>query len=114
MRSNKHNGDELNDGLLYYGTKRTVRDSNKRIIDTEFIEAGKLYYKIKSFKYDDFKQYFGIDIKIDLKVKTYNVRDIDDVHLIKINNEYYDITSIDKADRFLYLYLSKRRDGKLD
>lgn len=114
MRFNRNNGEEFNDGLLYYGIKKTVRDENKKVIDTEFIELGRLYYKIKSFKHDDFKQYFGIDSKIDLKVKTYNVRDIDGVHLIKINNEYYDITSIDKADRFLYLYLTKRRDGKLD
>ena len=114
MRFNKNNGEELNDGVLFYGTKKTIRNEEKKIVGTEFIEDGRLYYKIKSFRYDDYRQYFGIEKSIDLKVKTYCVRDIDKAHIIKIDEDYFDITSMDKIDKYMYLYLSKKGSEEFD
>lgn len=106
----KYNREELNSGRLFYGTKQTLRDKNKKFISSEFVESGKLYFKIKQFKFDDFKMYFGIDSKVDMKVKTYYVKDLSKNHLIRIDNDYYDIITIDvdSQKKYAYLYLQKR------
>lgn len=111
MRYNKNNGEELNSGRLFFGKKRTIRDSRKKLIRTELDIAGSLKFKIKTFKRDDFEQYFGIDKKVDLKIKTYNVRGFEESHVIQIDNKFYDIVTIDfdPERRYMFLYLQNSR-----
>jgi hypothetical protein len=110
MKFNKNNSEELNSGLLYFGKKKTVRNSKKTVTGNEFLPLGKLKYKLKSFKYDDFTSYFGIETKVDIKVKVYRVNNLDKSLLIRIKNDYYDIAKMDDdpTGRFTFLYLQKR------
>lgn len=114
IKKNKNNGEELNDGKLFYGTKKTLRDEKKKIVGNVFNENGYLKYKVKSFKLDDFTNYFGIESRVDIKVQVYNVKDLSKSHLIKIDEDYFDIIQADKdkTKRFMFLYLQKR--GGLD
>lgn len=114
MKFNKNNGDELNDGLLLYGTKKTLRDHKKKVVGNTFIKEGSLKYKVKNFKVDDFTSYFGIESKVDIKLQVYNVDILNKSNLIKIGDDYFDIikSDVNKTKRFKYLYLQKR--GGLD
>lgn len=110
MKFNKNNNEELNDGLLYFGNKKTVRDNKKIVAETKFIPLGKLKYKIKNFRYEDFTSYFGIESRVDVKVKTYKVKNLEKSLLIKMSDDYYDIIHIDydNTGRYMFLYLQKR------
>lgn len=110
MKLNKNLSEELNSGLLYFGSKKTIRDGKKRIVSNEFLPFGKLKYKLKNFNYESFTSYFGIESKIDLKVKVYKVEKLKESLLIKIDKNYYDIVKMDEesSGQFVYLYLQRR------
>lgn len=110
MKFNKNNGEELNSGLLYFGSKKTKRDDKRRVTGNEFLPLGRLKYKVKSFKYEDFTSYFGIETRVDIKVKTYRAKNIEKSLLIKIDNDYFDIIHIDHdmSGMYMFLYLQKR------
>lgn len=110
MKFNKNNGEELNSGILYFGTKTTKRDEKRGVANDEFIEKGKLKYKLKSYNHEDFTNYFGIEKKVDIKVKVYRVKDLEETLLIRIGNVYYEIVKMDGMEnsKFVFLYLQKR------
>lgn len=110
MRKNKNNGEELNDGLLEFGNKKLIKNSLKQIEKEEFVKKGKLFFSIKNCKIDDFKMYFGIDKKVDLKLKTYYMKELKESHIVKIGKCYYDINLIDYDEnkQYMYIYLQKR------
>ncbi len=114
MKPNKKTPEELNSGLLDYGVKKTVRDEKKSVVGNRFVSLGMLKYKIKYFKHEDFTNYFGIESRVDLKIKVYKVKNLEMTQLIRIGNVYYDIVKMDDdlTGRFTYLYLQKR--GSLD
>lgn len=114
MKPNKRTSEELNSGLLEYGVKKTVRDEKKAVIGNRFVRLGFLKYKTKYFKHEDFTNYFGLETRVDLKIKVYKVKDLEMTQLIRIDNAYFDIVKMDDdlTDRFTYLYLQKR--GGLD
>ncbi len=111
LRFNKNNGEELNSGLLFYGTKETKRDSLGKNPKSVLIDEGRLRFKYKSIREMDFKQYYGITNKLDIKVKTYYVKNIEESHIVKIDKEFFDIVKIDYDNerKYMYLYLAKRR-----
>ncbi|MBU5308774.1 hypothetical protein KQI18_13485 [Clostridioides mangenotii] len=111
MRFNRNNGEELNSGLLLYGTKETVRDSLGKNPKTKFIDEGRLKFKYKSIRVMDYNQYYGIANKLDIKVKAYYVKNIEESHIVQIADDYFDIVKIDYDNErmYMYLYLAKRR-----
>ena len=111
MRFNRNNGEELNSGLLFYGTKETKRDSLGKNPKSVLIDEGKLRFKYKSIREMDFKQYYGISNKLDIKVKAYYVKNIEESHIVKIDKEYFDIIKIDYDNerKYMYLYLARKR-----
>jgi len=50
MRFNRNNGEELNSGLLFYGTKETKRDSLGKNPKSVLIDEGRLRFKYKSIR----------------------------------------------------------------
>lgn len=114
MRFNRNNGEELNSGLLFYGTKETKRDSLGKNPKSVLIDEGRLRYKYKSIREMDFKQYYGIANKLDIKVKTYYVKNIEESHIVKIDKEFFDIVKIDYDNERKYMYLYLVRRGSLD
>ncbi|WP_304341254.1 hypothetical protein [Metaclostridioides mangenotii] len=111
MRFNRNNGEELNSGLLFYGTKETKRDSLGKNPKSVLIDEGRLRFKYKSIREMDFKQYYGISNKLDIKVKAYYVKNIEESHIIKIDKDFFDIVKIDYDNerKYMYLYLARKR-----
>ncbi len=111
MRFNKNNGEELNSGSLLYGTKETKRDSLGKNPKSVLNDEGKLHFKYKSIREMDFKQYYGISNKLDIKVKAYYVKNIEESHIVKIEKNYFDIVKIDYDNerKYMYLYLARKR-----
>lgn len=66
------------------------------------------------FSYFKVTNYFGLETRVDLKIKVYKVKDLKMTQLIRIDNAYFDIVKMDDdlTGRFTYLYLQKR--GGLD
>jgi hypothetical protein len=111
MRFNNNNGEELNSGLLFYGTKETKRDSLGKNPKSVLNVEGKLHFKYQSIREMDFKQYYGISNKLDIKVKAYYVKNIEESHIVKIEKNYFDIVKIDYDNerKYMYLYLARKR-----
>ncbi|MCR1955393.1 phage head closure protein [Clostridioides mangenotii] len=111
MRFNRNNGEELNSGILFYGTKETKRDNLGKNPKTKFIDEGRLKFKYKSIREMDYNQYYGISNKLDIKVKAYYVKNIEESHIVQIADDYFDIVKIDYDNErmYMYLYLAKRR-----
>lgn len=110
MRKNKRTEEELNSGILEFGTKETLRGSTKKIISTAFKSKGILYFKFKSMRQSDYSLFWGLNKTVDVKVKTYFSREVESTHIIKIEDSYYDIENIDidENKRYMYWYLVKR------
>ena len=111
MRFNRNNGEELNSGLLLYGTKETVRDSLGKNPKTDLTVEGRLKFKYKSIREMDYNQYYGISNKLDIKVKAYYVMNIEESHIVKIDKYFFDIVKIDYDNerKYMYLYLARKR-----
>ncbi|MCR1955220.1 phage head closure protein [Clostridioides mangenotii] len=110
MRFNKNNGEELNSGILLYGTIETLRDSLGKNPKASFTDEGKLKFKYKSIREMDYSQYIGVFNRLDIKVKTYYVKNIDSTHVVQIEGDCFDIVKIDPDNErmYMYLYLVKR------
>lgn len=111
IKKNFNTYEQLNDGRLSFGKKRTVRNEMKKVVRTDFDTIGELFYAIKSLNYDDFKIRFGIDRSVDLKIMVYNTQELTDSHLIKINEDIYEIIKKDVAPDgvHVFLYLEKEK-----
>lgn len=101
----------LNDGLLEYGTIKTVRDANNKIDKTAdpFNKVGDLFFNFMNTRQGDYEQYGGKTQIVDEKVKTYFDNGVQKSHKVRIEGVEYDITAIDPdANRiFMYWYLTK-------
>ena len=105
----------LNDGLLEYGTIQTVRDEKtSKKIGEAFLKIGELFFNFASInvKFDTF-QVSSLST-VDLKVKCYFVRGLQKSHKIKIENELFEVESLDPTRDRRYIFLFLRKVGKWD
>jgi hypothetical protein len=101
----------FNDGVLKYGTYKTIRSEARKVIDKQFSEQGSLFYREMSVRDSDYIQFGAKGSTLDIKVKTLmppNLKNIDKDNLvIKINNDDYSIITTDRDKYYLYFYLHK-------
>lgn len=108
MKNLKH--ETYNDGVVFYGEIKTLFNSYKKKIGEEFARKGKLFFKELSAREADVMVANNSGYKIDKKIKTYYRPEVTRKNKVEINNELYDIVSMDKDKINMYLYLQKVGD----
>ena len=103
---NKISKDCYVDGLLYYGEIKSKIDKQARKIGEEFIELGKLFFDIMSKRDQDIELANSLQHTLDLKIKTQKV-DFKPTYKVKINDDFYDVYSMDSDSNNIYLYLER-------
>lgn len=115
IRDSNRPPEQFNDGLLQYGVIETERENGKKIGE-KFNRVGKLYFNRMTIRQSDYDLQEGATSQgIDLKVKTYFVKDVSkDAHQVLIGDTKFNIYQIDadNDDKYLYWYLSK--EGRLN
>lgn len=105
----------LNDGLLAYGKKTSIRDPiTRKYIDEVFKDEGHLYFDYRSLRQSG---YFVSDANInksDIKVVTYYNSVITESHKVVIEGIEYDIVALDVSDDKWYMYWYLQRVGKIN
>jgi len=101
----------FNDGVLKYGSYKTIRSDSRKIIGKEFEEQGRLFYRELSVRESDYLQFGAMGSTLDLKLKTPmppSLRKIDKDNLIvQIDGDDYTIITTDRDTSYLYFYLHK-------
>lgn len=100
----------LNDGLLEYGTVKTLRDEKTaKKMGEEFQPEGHLFFNFSTIneKFDVFQ--VGSLSSVDLKIKCYYVQGLQDSHKVKIEHDLFEIVSKDvsRDRRYVFLFLRK-------
>lgn len=115
IRDSNRPPEQFNDGLLQYGVIEIERENGKKIGE-KFNRVGKLYFNRMTIRQSDYDLQEGATSQgIDLKVKTYFVKDVSkDAHQVLIGDTKFNIYQIDadNDDKYLYWYLSK--EGRLN
>lgn len=103
----------LNDGLLEYGKIQTLRDEKTSKKKGEAFRAqGELFFNFVSInaKFDAF-QVSSLSA-VDIKVKCYFIKDLQKSHKIKIEDELFEIESMDPTRDRRYIFLFLRKVGQ--
>lgn len=103
----------LNDGLLFYGETKTKRDALKKVIATEFISSGRLFFNYAGInqRFDEWT--VGNLSEVTLKVKTYFDRGIHKSHKVSIDGVLYEILAMDPTNDRKYIFLFLKKVGVL-
>lgn len=106
--------DLLNDGVLFYGTIVTERDSQRKVTGTKFNSLGHLFFNWSSInqRFDEWN--VGNLSEVSLKVKTYFNQEIHQSHKVQIEQALYEIITIDPTNDKRYVYLFLKKVGMLD
>lgn len=108
----------FNDGVLFYGSYKTIRSESRKTIGKQFVQQGKLFYRELSVRDSDYLKFGAMGSTIDIKVKTPmppSLRSIDkSVLIVKINDDEYNIINTDRDRHYLYFYLHKVDKGEGD
>ena len=102
----KQKFETYNDGLLYYGAYIESYDTDGYIKGREFTMTGKLFFNMLSIREEDRYSFDSEESKISLKIKVRKNNFIKTYHIIKINNDLYNIKNTDPDKNNIYLYLS--------
>lgn len=97
----------FNDGLLEYGATLATYNAKREKTGETWTKAGSLYYQRLSARDSDLLIAAQNGYKIDIKVKTPRVNDVNTMQKVKIDSILYDIKSLDFDNEHLYLYLQK-------
>ncbi|SFH68639.1 phage head closure protein [Pisciglobus halotolerans] len=106
--------ERFNDGLLEFGRTETVRNAEKKIIGERFILNGSLFFNYTTIRQVDFDFYGTHDKTVDLKVKTFYVKGIEESHKVLIDEVLYDITDTDPTTDRRYLFWYLQRVGEFE
>nr|WP_259544999.1 phage head closure protein [Heyndrickxia oleronia] len=108
----------FNDGVLLYGTYKTIRSESRKTIGKDFVQQGRLFYKELSIRDKDYLKFGAMGSSLDIKVKTNmppNLRSIDkNAMIVKINDDEFNIVGTDRDKQYLYFYLHRIDKGKGD
>lgn len=109
-QSIKSENPNLNDGLLEYGTIKTLRDDKTmKKIGEGFETIGSLFFGFQQInpRFDNF-QVSSLSV-VDVKVRCYYVKDFSKTHKVKIGHELYELENydVDSKQKFMYLFLRK-------
>lgn len=96
-----------NDGILHFGDYIEGYDEFGDATEKEFVSQGRLFFAFSSIREQDAMKYDSSK-KVTLKVKTPYLKNLNSNHVIKYNDDYYQLTHIDPAinRQSLFLYLS--------
>lgn len=101
----------FNDGVLKYGTYKTIRSESRKVIGQEFVSQGTLFYREMSVRDSDYLQFGAMGSTLDLKVKTPmppSLRKVDKDNLkVQIDEDEYEIINTDRDSYYLFFYLHK-------
>ncbi|EUJ46671.1 phage head closure protein [Paenilisteria rocourtiae] len=107
----KVNHDYFNDGVLYYGALKTVRDDNRKRSEDIFAVQGKLFYQEMSVREQDYMLVNAIGGNLTLKIKTPYRKEAQVYQKVKIGTDIYDVITIDPDRNVrLFWYLEKSGD----
>lgn len=105
----------FNDGVLKFGSYKTIRAENRKITGKQFVELGRLFYRELSVRESDYLQFGAMGSTLDVKLKTLmppSLRKFDkDKLIVRIDEQDYNIITVDRDMNYLYLYLHKM-DGE--
>lgn len=101
----------LNDGILYYGSQKSLLSEKKKVIGKEFVQEGKLFFSEMYARESDYYSCKTIGATLERKIKTLipnNLRAIELTNkVVEINDQKFDIIKVDFDKTFLYFYLAK-------
>lgn len=99
--------DSFNDGIIQIGDYIEGYDEFGDATKKEFVSQGRLFFAFSSIREQDAMKY-DTSKKVTLKVKTPYLKSLNSNHVIKYNDDYYQLTYIDSAinRQSLFLYLS--------
>lgn len=100
----------FNDGVMFFGEIKTLLNATKKKIGEEFTQKGKLFFKELSARESDVITANNQGYRIDKKIQTYFRQEVSRKNKVKINNELFDIKSLDSDKEFMYIYLQKVGD----
>lgn len=106
--------DNYNDGVFYFGIHEESYDaSGNALEEKEFIVQDKLFFSYSSIREQDRLKYdnTGTSLKMKLKVRFNTI--INSNYVIKLNNEFYCIETMDRdvQGKNLYLYLTELKSN---
>lgn len=101
----------FNDGILHFGDYIEGYDELGDATEKEFVSQGRLFFAFSSIREEDAMKYDSAK-KVVLKIKTPYLSVLNSNHVIKYNDQYYQLTHIDSAinRQSLFLYLSSYMD----
>lgn len=99
----------LNDGMLQYGQIKTLRDELKRKTGVSFQTEGTLFFNFQSINRSFDMYVVGNIDDVELKIKAYYSKDLNKSHLVMIDDETYEIVTLDpdKARKYVFIFLKK-------
>lgn len=104
--------DLLNDGLLVFGQRKTVRDGVGKKTGESFVADGSLYFNFQTInqKFDEY--IVGHIQSVDLKIKCYYTKELKKSHLVIIEDDKFEILEMDpdRAKKYVFLFLRKLVD----
>lgn len=101
--------ERLNDGLLFFGTIKTIREKGKKTGES-FEQKGRLFFNELTIRQQDVDvSGTATDQSVDLKVKTYYMDGVNKSHKVLIGTDLYDIYMLDKDinNEYFFWYLAK-------
>ncbi|WBX80126.1 phage head closure protein [Virgibacillus salarius] len=103
----------FNDGFLRYGRRKTKRDEARKRIGEEFVEEGKLAFRLLNAREEDYRFAGVMGASLDLKVKTRYPPSFKNVRKSNLKSVIdgieYDVIDVDRDNdkRYLYFYLQE-------
>ncbi|HZK23808.1 MAG TPA: phage head closure protein [Oscillospiraceae bacterium] len=105
IKNLKH--DAYSDGVLHYGKMTIVYGAGNKKIGETFEPEGKLFFSVMSARDSDNITANAFGYTIDKKLKTHYCPQLKTSHKVKVDEEIFDIKSLDSDRRNSYLYLQR-------
>ena len=109
QKPRRHRNLAYTDGVMYVGKEETKWKGSRKI-GYEFVPLTKVKFSEVYKREEDVLYARQVNRKLDLKLKTYRVEELDNNALVRINGQIYDVIKTDGKDKELFVYLERRNN----